>query len=216
MLPLSTPTDESSTLSGPNSKLMSQNLTKTPLLHPLEHAWVVWYGDRSSRLLGEKENWEKSLIQISEIDTVESFWSVVSHIKRPSALAFGAEYSLFRKGIKPSWEDPKNKEGGQWIITLNEQDDLIKLNAAWENLILSLIGEYFFDSLEFTCEGIENWIVGAVLTRRRHHTRLALWISRSEPQAFVQAVGQAVRSIVLAQISLKFVTHRSMIESKTS
>ena len=46
-------------------------------------------------------------------DTVEDFWSLYNHIEVASKLQIGSDYSLFKKGIKPMWEDPHNKDGGR-------------------------------------------------------------------------------------------------------
>ena len=49
---------------------------------------------------------------ISEYDFLEGFWALYNHIQLPSNLMPGCEYSLFKDGIKPMWEDEKNKQGG--------------------------------------------------------------------------------------------------------
>ena len=28
------------------------------------------------------------------------------------------DYMLFKKGIRPEWEDPHNRAGGKWVVTL--------------------------------------------------------------------------------------------------
>ena len=34
------------------------------------------------------------------------------------------DYMLFRKGIRPEWEDPANKDGGKWVVTLAIEEDM--------------------------------------------------------------------------------------------
>ena len=38
---------------------------------------------------------------------VEDFWALYNHIELASRLAAGCDYSLFKEGIKPMWEDER-------------------------------------------------------------------------------------------------------------
>lgn len=63
--------------------------------HPLEHTWTLWYleNDRS-------KSWEELQNEITSIDMVEDFWSLYNHIKPPSEIKIGSDYSLFKKGTQ--------------------------------------------------------------------------------------------------------------------
>ena len=76
--------------------------------HPLQNRWALWLfkNDKS-------KTWQKANLQlISKFDTLEGFWALYNHIQLPSNLMSSCEYSLFKDGIKPMWEDEKNKQGG--------------------------------------------------------------------------------------------------------
>lgn len=94
-----------------------------PLLnqkHPLQYSWSFWYlkGDR-------QKDWVDCLRKIADFDTVEDFWayvflvcayllfwfSIYNHNSPSSALGYGSDYYLFKTGIQPMWEDPKNVNG---------------------------------------------------------------------------------------------------------
>lgn len=47
-------------------------------------------------------------------------WNYFQHIILPSELKIGTDFSLFKDGILPMWEDKANKNGGRWIIALNK------------------------------------------------------------------------------------------------
>lgn len=49
---------------------------------------------------------------------------------------------LFKKGIEPKWEDPKNKLGGSLIVELADIPNK-ELDSIWKDLIFSLIGNTF-------------------------------------------------------------------------
>lgn len=44
--------------------------------------------------------------------------SLYNHIELASNLQAGSDYCLFKAGIKPMWEDERNKKGGRWLISV--------------------------------------------------------------------------------------------------
>ncbi|XP_011491496.1 eukaryotic translation initiation factor 4E isoform X2 [Oryzias latipes] len=84
--------------------------------HPLQNRWALWYFKND-----KTKSWTENLRLISKFDTVEDFWALYNHIQQPSKLVLGCDYCLFKDGIKPMWEDDKNKLGGRWLMTLNKQ-----------------------------------------------------------------------------------------------
>ncbi|XP_065260794.1 eukaryotic translation initiation factor 4E isoform X3 [Emys orbicularis] len=106
--------------------------------HPLQNRWALWFfkNDKS-------KTWQANLRLISKFDTVEDFWALYNHIQLSSNLMPGCDYSLFKDGIEPMWEDEKNKRGGRWLITLTKQQRRNDLDRFWletrESSILSSI-----------------------------------------------------------------------------
>ncbi len=82
--------------------------------HPLQNCWTLWFfrNDRS-------RPWEENQRAVISVKTVEDFWAVVNHIEGASRLQVGCDYSLFKEGIKPMWEDDLNSKGGRY----NSQTD---------------------------------------------------------------------------------------------
>jgi len=110
------------------------------LKHPLQNVWTLWYleNDRT-------KSWEDMQNEITSFDTVEDFWSLYNHIKPPSEIKLGSDYSLFKKGIRPMWEDAANNNGGRWVIALNKilKDDLDKLWLDVVSINLLSLSLYF-------------------------------------------------------------------------
>jgi hypothetical protein len=50
------------------------------------------------------------------------------NIPKVDELASSSDYNLFRDGIFPQWEDPENKEGGKWLLMVN---DVHQLTQHW-------------------------------------------------------------------------------------
>ncbi|XP_030571690.1 eukaryotic translation initiation factor 4E isoform X2 [Drosophila novamexicana] len=61
--------------------------------HPLEHVWTLWYleNDRT-------KHWKDMLNEITQIDSIETFWGLYYTIKTPSELKIGSDYYMFKQG----------------------------------------------------------------------------------------------------------------------
>ncbi|KAL8936749.1 MAG: hypothetical protein Q9216_004768 [Gyalolechia sp. 2 TL-2023] len=127
--------------------------------HPLRYTWIVWYRPPTSKF----QDYEKSTIPLAHFSSAESFWTVYSHLKRPSTLPSVSDYHLFRKGIRPVWEDEENKRGGKWIVKLKKG----VADRYWEDLLLAIVGDQFAEAGEEVC--------GAVLSVRSGEDVLSVW-----------------------------------------
>ncbi|MCJ1434331.1 hypothetical protein MMC27_003698 [Xylographa pallens] len=127
--------------------------------HPIKSTWVVWYRPPTSKY----SDYEKSTIALASFSTVEAFWTVYTHLKRPSALPSVSDYHIFKKGIRPVWEDEENKRGGKWIIRLKKG----VADRYWEDLLLAIVGDQFAEAGEEVC--------GAVLSVRSGEDVLSVW-----------------------------------------
>jgi hypothetical protein len=85
-------------------------------------------------------------------------------------------FSLFKKGIKPEWEDPANSSGGELVARKTFPPDLLDLY--WEHLVLGLIGETMDDGDEI-CGGR---IVDKSKRGGRPICKLELWLRSSSPE----------------------------------
>ncbi|KAK8765632.1 hypothetical protein V5799_031759 [Amblyomma americanum] len=130
------------------------------LKHPLEHRWSFWYhtNDRN-------RTWQENLLEIASFDTVEDFWAVYNHMKRPSEIAQGCDYSMFKYGIKPMWEDSRNRRGGRWFVKLGKVE--AATDNCWLEILMCLIGEGFDERGADVC--------GAVVQVREKADKVSVW-----------------------------------------
>ncbi len=134
-----------------------------PQAHQLRNSWVFWFRPPISKANGYIE-YEKTLHPMAGCETAEEFFAVYQYLKRPSALPLVSDYHLFKKGIRPIWDDDENKRGGKWIVRLKKG----VADRYWEDLLLALIGDQFGDAGEEVC--------GAVLSVRNGDDILSIWI----------------------------------------
>lgn len=63
------------------------------------------------------------------------FSSLYNYIKLASENRAGSDYSLFKEGIQPMWEDDANKRGGKWAISLNKAQRTSDLDRLWLDVV---------------------------------------------------------------------------------
>lgn len=66
------------------------------------------------------------------------YFSLYNHIKPASEQKMGTDYSLFKKGIMPMWEDKANNRGGRWLISL-ERKQRSELDRYWLDIVRILM-----------------------------------------------------------------------------
>ncbi|XP_034139507.1 nascent polypeptide-associated complex subunit alpha, muscle-specific form isoform X2 [Drosophila guanche] len=146
--------------------------------HPLNNEWTMWYVQPH-----RNKTWEETLHRITSFKTVETFWSLYYHIKRPSEINIGCDYCMFKTSIRPMWEDAANVKGGCWIASF-PKSATTELNFYWEYSLLSLIGELYDHSPD---------LCGAVVNIRQNTDKIALWTSDGTNEEGILEIGRQLR-----------------------
>lgn len=119
---------------------------------------------KRNKIQGEKE-FSQKIIHIGDISNVEEFWQIFQHLKKINKCKRGSEYHLFKKGIKPMWEDKANKKGGKLSVLLCKEF----CGIIWEEVVFSF------------CRGfLPYWefINGLVISLRPDFAILSFWIKK--------------------------------------
>lgn len=170
--------------------------------HPLQNTWTLWYLEQD-----HSKSWEDMQNEITSFDTVEDFWSLYNHIKPPSEIKPGSDYSLFKKGIRPMWEDAANKQGGRWIININKSSKP-ELDNLWLDVLLCLIGEAFDHSEE---------ICGAVVNVRPRIHKISIWTADANNEEAAVEIGRKLReSLHLGRQNLQYQMHKDTMVKQGS
>ncbi|KAG9017167.1 hypothetical protein FRB90_001519 [Tulasnella sp. 427] len=140
---------------------------------PLRNTWVFWF--RQQRGPSNKNvNYEEGIKRVTAFSSVESFWSLHTHLNSPSSLQPTTDYLLFHSGVRrPVWEDPLNANGGKWVLRLRKG----LADRLWEDLVIAIIGDQF---------DVEDGICGCVLSVRASEDILSVW-NRDERDAEAKA-----------------------------
>ena len=92
--------------------------------HFLESEWVMWEHRAPDK---NSKSYEDNMAKLCEFATIEDFWRLWNNVPKPSAIFYDGRtkkkfkdrtvesFSLFKKGIKPEWEDAANRTGAEWF-----------------------------------------------------------------------------------------------------
>ncbi|CAH3031069.1 eukaryotic translation initiation factor 4E isoform X2 [Pocillopora verrucosa] len=145
--------------------------------HPLQNKWALWFFKND-----KTKSWQDNLRLVTSFDTVEDFWGVYNHIQAASKLQSGCDYSLFKEGIEPMWEDERNKKGGRWLVNTQKNFRQQELDRLWLETLMLLIGESFGEYSENVC--------GAVVQIRQKGDKLAIWTGNASDQDANLSIGR--------------------------
>ncbi|OAA61120.1 Translation Initiation factor eIF- 4e [Niveomyces insectorum RCEF 264] len=171
--------------------------------YPLRNEWVFWFRPPISKANGYIE-YEKTLHSMASVSTVEDFFAVYTHLKRPSTLPLVSDYHLFRRGIRPIWEDAENRKGGKWIVRLKKG----VADRYWEDLLFAIIGDQFGDANDEVC--------GAVLSVRNGEDILSVWARNDGGR--VLRIRETMKRVLCLPLDtkLEWKSHDSSIQQRSA
>ena len=142
---------------GPKLEI-NKNISKTKLLHK----YTFWFLISQNTL--KNNQYESKNKKIAEFDTIEDFWKIYQHIKKPDNCKEGIELKMFKDNIEPRWDDDSNKNGGKLILLCNKEYTSI----IWEEIILNIIGNIF-------PKNISDNINGIVFISKSKYNTIQIW-----------------------------------------
>lgn len=187
----------------------------------LNDSWALWY-DYQEKKYNSNLNWSDNLKLLGEMEDVETFWGIQKEIGNAQELQISSNLHFFRKGIKPMWEDPKNMNGGKWVLEIHSDQ---QIQSVWTNTLLFCISEACLlkkkpkagEKLNVTEDVIdrkmEGAVCGAVFSPRKHYFRISMWTNCKDSRAKI--IGQMWQEFLDLQepIKISFRAHESSIKS---
>ena len=164
--------------------------------------WVVW--EKQAVQSGGTEGYAKAMRQIAKIANVADFWQTYLALPQPSELLDGGRIvreqhqhidtlMFFREGVRPEWEDPKNKHGGHFQFQFRPGQvsaTPAQIDEYWNNLILGVFGGALEGSHKIT--GIR--LVDKMAGGRTACIRIEVWFQNFADVPAVTALRAAVEN----------------------
>lgn len=144
--------------------------------YPLRHEWVFWH--ERNKPDATEDQWEDQLKQIAQISTVQSFWQVFNNTPF-ATLPLRDSLHLFKKNVKPVWEDARNKNGGAWTFRITKSNS----NEVWKEILMMAIGE----SLQEVVEKGDD-ICGVSFSVRFNSHLIMVWNRDGNNQKSIDAI----------------------------
>jgi translation initiation factor 4E len=191
-----------------NKPLSLSSMSTTTI--PLHSKWTMWFDN--PRLAPPGSDWKDNLKVCGDFDNVEMFWRIYNNLKPPTQISMNSNYSVFRYGIEPSWEDPLNCDGGKFVLTIPKKTENSATNQKcdeyWLFTVLAVIGE--------TMDVTGNIVCGAVFSFRKNQHKIALWLKSSDKMVCT-AIGERWKKVLnLEKEVLRYQTHRDAAASGRS
>ncbi|KAG0238013.1 hypothetical protein BGW41_008278 [Actinomortierella wolfii] len=161
---------------------------KYPDEMPLSDEWTLFFSDtsRAKDKNGVQDAYSSAITPLFSCHTVPQFatsWKYVRERVRPATMKVNQNLHWFKKGIKPIWEDPKNKYGGRLTIC----PPRALLDVVWETVLILMAG----DVLDLNGEG-----TGAVFARRARGDRIEVWLGSDDtPEALAHIRGRLAHEL---------------------
>jgi hypothetical protein len=95
-----------------------------------------------SRIFGGKDNTKEKATKASDLIT-RAIIRVHNNIVKVNHLEISSNYHVFKKGIRPEWEDEANAHGGKFSIQLPRTRTGETINDYWLNLV-----NFLFDKID--------------------------------------------------------------------
>jgi len=137
-----------------------------PTDYKLYDKWTLWAH------LPHDTNWTfESYIRILTFDTAQAIIMLLETI--PEEMTTNCMLFIMRDGIKPMWEDPKNRKGGCFSYKINNKN----VSSIWKNLSYSLVGESLTDDVN-----VRPHINGITISPKKNFCIVKIWLANCNYQ----------------------------------
>jgi hypothetical protein len=134
--------------------------------HCLGHKWTLWIH------LPHDPSWTlDSYKKIITISTVEETIELMEHM--PPNLIDNCMLFVMREGIKPTWEDIKNREGGCFSYKVSNKT----VHTVWRNLFYILMGNSISNNQSFV-----NDVTGITISPKKNFCIIKIWLTNCSHQ----------------------------------
>lgn len=141
----------------------------------LESSWVLWQNSNDESNI---RSWGEDLAVVGEVSTIPEFLYMCDEIAKADVDNL-CTMNLFKKGIKPMWEDEANIEGGR-LVTDIPVISRSNVNELWRRTMAFCVSN-----------SIDN-ICGCAFSEKQSFYKIAIWFGRDYNQDAIKDKWQSV------------------------
>lgn len=164
------------------------------------------------QVTGEKK---QVLSFLGDGDNVKDFYVLLNR-HGINTIPVNSSLHIFRKHVKPEWEDKHNIDGGHLRvfanIQLGETPEMAskRLSCLWFDVLRSVIGEHFQQS---------DQVVGVGYTNKSHRPIMSVWLSNTDPESTLSIRNDVFQlfsvSTGMQHFSARFYSHKGLAKNET-
>jgi hypothetical protein len=140
--------------------------SNTDTFHKLSDRWTLWAH------LPHNTDWSiKSYIPIFTFTTIEETLAVTETL--PSILVENCMLFLMKEGVKPIWEDPKNRNGGCFSYKVSNKS----VYKVWKDLTYVLVGSTISKNTN-----VVNCVTGITISPKKNFCIIKIWMTNCDNQ----------------------------------
>lgn len=140
---------------------MEQATSSIETYHQLTNRWTLWAH------LPHNTDWSIiSYIPIATFTTVEDTLAVTETL--PSVLVENCMLFIMKEGIKPTWEDPRNRNGGCFSYKVSNKN----VYKVWKDLTYVVAGESISKNTGFV-----SCVSGITISPKKNFCIIKIWMS---------------------------------------
>lgn len=140
---------------------MTSEVSQIEDFHKLSDNWTLWAH------LPHNIDWSiDSYIKIHTFKNVEETIAVTETL--PPILVENCMLFIMREGIKPTWEDPKNRNGGCFSYKVTNKN----VHKAWKELTYVVVGGTISKDTKFV-----NTVSGITISPKKNFCIIKIWMS---------------------------------------
>ena len=144
--------------------------------HALYDKWTLW-----AHLPHDTDWTVESYKKIHTFDTAEAVIALCETL--PEKMVKNCMLFLMRDGILPTWEDPRNRDGGCFSYKVNNKT----VGGAWKNLSYILVGETLSSNTHLV-----NSVNGITISPKKNFCIIKIWLASctyQDPSIMVDVPG---------------------------
>jgi hypothetical protein len=144
-----------------HNTMTTETTTSVESFHNLSDKWTLWAH------LPHNTDWSmQSYIPISTFKTVEETIAVTETL--PAILVENCMLFMMRDGIKPAWEDPKNRNGGCFSYKVSNKN----VYKVWKDLTYVVVGGTISKQ-----SGFVNCVTGITISPKKNFCIIKIWMT---------------------------------------
>ena len=134
--------------------------------HPSQNQFTLWAH------LPQNSDWSvNSYIKIYDIQYIEDVISIMNAL--PNALLENCMFFLMKKGITPTWEDKRNRDGGVFSYKVVCKN----VGVCFRELAFALVGESLSKNTDFN-----NSVTGITISPKKNFCIVKIWMTSCDHQ----------------------------------